>query len=293
MGGLSDEISAETGKSLRDSAENVGAWASLHRVQQFRFFGIPGRQAYRELRLLAGQALRNQSDKKAGAPVLENAQLDAVLAAADVGCFATYIMKQGGVLVPRKHHIVRTAYELNDEPTPYGDHGTRIYGIWSPLVAGRICTHSTKWKMVRKAVDVQEATADQGASAPWTRGNNCPPDEKLNISGGNPVSVEPIEPGETPLYGQADFDNMTRKQRRDLLARLRVVKPCQKKGYKQQIDDDQRALLVAELQVRGFTGEEMEINLLLAGGSLNSGAGMRIFYRNGRLQEDDKWRQWI
>jgi len=291
--GLSDEISAETGKSLRDSAENVGAWASLHRVQQFRFFGIPGRQAYRELRLLAGQAMRNQSYKKAGAPVLENTQLDAVLAAADVGCFATYIMKQGGVLVPRKHHIVRTAYELNDEPTPYGDHGTRIYGIWSPLVAGRICTHATKWKMVRKAVDVQEATADQDASAPWTRGNNCPPDEKMNILGGNPVSVEPIEPGEAPLYGPADFDNMTRKQRRDLLARLLVVKPRHKKSYKQEIDDVQRATLVVELQARGFTSREKEINLLLSGGSLDSGAGMRIFYKNGRLQEDDKWRQWI
>jgi hypothetical protein len=68
-----------------------------HRVQQFRFFGIPGRQAYRELRLLAGQAARNQSDSKAGAAVLDNPRLDAVLAAADAGCFATYIMKQGGV----------------------------------------------------------------------------------------------------------------------------------------------------------------------------------------------------
>ena len=115
--GLAQEISKETGRSLRDNAENVNAWASLHHVQQFRFFGIPGRQAYRELRLLAGQAARAQGDKKAGAPVLENPRLDAVLAAADAGCFATYIMKQGGVLVPRKHHLVRTAYELNDEPS--------------------------------------------------------------------------------------------------------------------------------------------------------------------------------
>lgn len=130
--GLSKEISKETGKSLRDSAEHVSAWASLHRVQQFRFFGIPGRQAYRELRLLAGQAARQQADKKAGAPVLDNPRLDAVLAAADAGCFATYIMKQGGVLVPRKHHLVRTAYELNDEPSTYGDHSIRIYGICDP-----------------------------------------------------------------------------------------------------------------------------------------------------------------
>ncbi|MGC6744026.1 hypothetical protein ACP0HM_00445 [Escherichia coli] len=51
-------------KSLRDNAEYVNARASLHRVQQFRFFGIPGRRAYRELRLLAGQAARQQGDKK-------------------------------------------------------------------------------------------------------------------------------------------------------------------------------------------------------------------------------------
>ncbi|ERK13257.1 Phage replication protein [Pantoea sp. AS-PWVM4] len=290
--GLSDEISAETGKSLRDNAENVGAWASLHRVQQFRFFGIPGRQAYRELRLLAGQALRMQNDKKAGAPVLDNPQLDAVLAAADVGCFATYIMKQGGVLVPRKHHIVRTAYELNEEPSAYGDHGTRIYGIWSPLVAGRICTHATKWKMVRKAVDVQEATADQGASAPWTRGNNCPPDEKINISEGFSLSGDlPEQPGEV-TNALTDFEKMSRKERRELLAGLRKVKPLSRRSYKQEIDEHQRALLIAELKARGFQGNDDETDLLLSGGSLNSGAGMRVFYRNERLQEDDKWRQW-
>jgi len=52
----------------------------------------------------------------------------------------------------------------------------RIYGIWSPIVEGKICTHAMKWKKVRKAVAVQEAAADQGTCAPWTRtrGNNCP-----------------------------------------------------------------------------------------------------------------------
>ncbi|MBJ2952197.1 hypothetical protein JGB35_24375, partial [Salmonella enterica subsp. enterica serovar Mbandaka] len=58
-------------------------------------------------------------------------------------------------------------YELNDEPSAYGDHGIRIYGIWSPIAEGKICTHAMKWKKVRKAVDVQEAAADQGACAPW------------------------------------------------------------------------------------------------------------------------------
>lgn len=283
--GLAKEISKETGKSLRDSAEQVSAWASLHRVQQFRFFGIPGRQAYRELRLLAGQAARQQADKKAGAPVLDNPRLDAVLAAADAGCFATYIMKQGGVLVPRKHHLVRTAYELNDEPSTYGDHSIRIYGIWSPIVECRICTHAMKWKMVRKAVDVQEATADQGAGAPWTRGNNCPPVEKMYQAGGELPSSE--EPAALP-----DFENMSKKELRGLTARLRLVKPKRRKGYKQEITEHQRLQLDVELRSRGFDASETEVDLLLRGGSLPSGAGLRLFYRNQRLQEDDKWRQW-
>jgi len=283
--GLAKEISKESGKSLRDSAEHVTAWASLHRVQQFRFFGIPGRQAYRELRLLAGQAARAQGDKKAGAPVLENARLDAVLAAADVGCFATYIMKQGGVLVPRKNHLIRTAYELNDEPGTYGDHGIRIYGIWSPIVEGRICTHAMKWKMVRKAVDVQEAIADQGARAPWTRGNNCPPVEKMYQTGGELPGSE--EPAVLP-----DFENMSKKELRELTTRLRLVKPKRRKGYKQEITEHHRLQLDAELLSRGFDATETEVDLLLRGGSIPSGAGLRLFYRNQRLQEDDKWRQW-
>ncbi|MFH3158240.1 replication endonuclease [Citrobacter portucalensis] len=286
--GLAKEISKETGRSLRDSSEHVSAWASLHRVQQFRFFGIPGRQAYRELRLLASQAARVQGERKAGAPVLDNPRLDAVLAAADAGCFATYIMKQGGVLVPRKHHLVRTAYELNDEPSAYGDHGIRIYGIWSPITDGRICTHAVKWKKVRKSVDVQEAAADQGACAPWTRGNNCPPVENLNKSGGDLPEIKTMDEKELQEY----LHNMGQKERRELTARLRLVKPKRRKGYKQQISNHQRQQLDAELRSRGFDASDTEVDLLLRGGSIPSGAGLRLFYRNQRLQEDDKWRQW-
>lgn len=286
--GLAKEISKETGRSLRDSAEHVSAWASLHRVQQFRFFGIPGRQAYRELRLLAGQAARVQGERKAGAPVLDNPRLDAVLAAADAGCFATYIMKQGGVLVPRKHHLVRTAYELNDEPSAYGDHGIRIYGIWSPIAEGKICTHAMKWKKVRKAVDIQEAAADQGACAPWTRGNNCPPVENLNKSGGDLPDIKTMDEKELQEY----LHNMGQKERRELTARLRLVKPKRKKAYIQSISEQQRLQLEAELTARGFEGSASEIDLLLRGGSIPSGAGLRLFYRDQRLQEDDKWRQW-
>ena len=280
--GLAKEISKETGKSLRDNAEHVNAWASLHRVQQFRFFGIPGRQAYRELRLLAGQAARIQNDKKAGTPVLDNPRLDAVLAAADAGCFATYIVKQGGVLIPRKYHLVRTAYEMNDEPSDYGDHGIRIYGIWSPIAEGRICTHTIKWKKVRKALDLQEAAADKGASAPWTRGNNCPLVEKVDSFDSEPHSIP-------------DFKNMPSKERQALYTRIKTAnkrKPKSRSSYKQEISDKLQLQLEAELRAKGFDGSEHEIDLLLRGGSIPSGGGMRLFYRDQRLREDDKWQQW-
>ncbi|WP_432214607.1 hypothetical protein, partial [Salmonella enterica] len=52
-----------------------------------------------------------------------------------------------------------------------------------------------------------------------------------------------------------------------------------------------RLHLEAELTAIVFEGSESEIDVLLLGGSIPSGAGLLIFYRNHRLQEDDNWRQ--
>ncbi len=185
-------LSIETGKPLNESVEHAVAWASLHRVRQFQFFGIPSRQTYRELRLLAGQLQRKSTSKKGGQQ-LEDKPMDEVLAAADAGCMATYIVKQGGVLIPRKNHTVRTAYIKSETLNAYGEQGVKIYGVWSPRLgmASRICTHVDTWKKVRKAKSdkqpvhpVNQAESDRGSgvalqdglTVPWTRtrGNNCP-----------------------------------------------------------------------------------------------------------------------
>ncbi|EQA9810898.1 replication endonuclease [Klebsiella oxytoca] len=222
--GLGDTVSKETGKSLRDSAEHVTAWASLHRVQQFRFFGIPGRQAYRELRLFASQATRAMKTSKPGAPVLMDPKLDAVLAAADVGCFATYIMKQGGVLVPRKNYLIHTAYEPTVEPGTYGDHGIRIYGIWSPITGkeNKICTHVHTWKMVKKAPanPGAESAAQGDPVAPWTRGNNCPQPSKKGITDTeNDIGVtEYFFLGEES--GPLDVSKLSARERKTVIRRL-------------------------------------------------------------------------
>ena len=285
--GLADTVSRETGKSLRDTAEHVTAWASLHRVQQFRFFGIPSRQAYRELRLFAGQTARSQSDGKPGAPVLSDPRLDAVLAAADVGCFATYITKQGGVLVPRDQHLIRTAYDLRPEPGAYGDHGIRVYGIWSPLLHDRICTHATTWKVVKKSPVVQEALADQRDDvAPWTRGNNCPHGEKTGKNGEWVVTGTSESDPAAPAI--ANFDNMTHTERREMLKRLRIRLPKINKATKPAAatlpaDGELMQNLDALLQKIGINAEPWELNALASGARVSFGPGQAFRCERGRL----------
>lgn len=88
--------------------------------------------------------------------------------------------------------------------------------------------------MVRKAVDVQEGVADQGGSAaPWTRGNDCPLVEKKDIS----VVVLQSTGGIQDDSIAVDYGNMSKKERRELLERLRLVSPRKKAGYQSVIND--------------------------------------------------------
>lgn len=91
---------------------------------------------------------------------------------------------------------------------------------------------------------------------------------------------------------QEYLHNMGQKERRELTSRLRLIKPKRKKAYKQSISEQQRLQLQAELSSRGLDASNAEVDLLLRGGSIPSGAGLRLFYRDQRLQEDDKWRRW-
>jgi len=306
--GLGDTISKETGKTLCDSAEHVTAWASLHRVQQFRFFGIPGRQAYRELRLLAGRARRDLPPVKQkpgkeltpeilaalanARPVINNPSLDAVLAAADVGCFATYITKQGGVLVPRKNYLIHTAYEPTEEPGTYGDHGIRIYGVWSPLTGkeNKICTHVHTWKMVKKAPanSGAESAAQGDPVAPWTRGNNCPPDQKSSKKGTviatTPAEVAVLDEESGPL----DASKLPWKERQALFRRIRDELTASPKAQKPAFAPE-NSPAVAELYDFAQSLGWDENNLLLlarrlaAGGELSIAGRRYCTHGDGRI----------
>ncbi|WP_238873791.1 replication endonuclease [Escherichia coli] len=180
-------VDKESGKTMAETVENAIGWAALHRIRQFQFFGIPPRQVWRELRRLAGQMARNPAAPQR----LDHDDIDAILAAADVGCFATYITRQGGVLIPRNTYLVRTAYETAEEANDYGEFPQRIYGVRAPSLGERytICTHPDTWKLVRRKPENEDRTdegfdVECGFAAPWTRGNNCPHDEKTDTGEG-------------------------------------------------------------------------------------------------------------
>ncbi|WP_308732912.1 replication endonuclease [Escherichia coli] len=220
-------VDHETGKSMAESVERAIGWARLHRVRQFQFFGIPSRQVWRELRRLASQMARNPE----GPQRLKDDAMDAVLAAADAGCFATYIEKQGGVLVPRKDYLIRTAYDLADELNDYGEQSVQIYGIWSPLIgeSSRVCTHPDNWKLVRRKPETEDSARENGfdlqggPAAPWTRGNNCPRVQETNNNG-----TEQQEERSTPWPQLPDgvdvnewMRSLKRHERRALMRSLR------------------------------------------------------------------------
>lgn len=226
-------IDHESGKSMADTVEHALGWASLHRVHQFQFFGIPSRQVYRELRRLATQLDRQGISAKKTQRLSDKA-MDDVMNAADAGCIATYILKQGGVLTPRSDHIVHTAYLQAEKPNDYGELGIQIFGVWSPMLgeASRICTHPDTWTLKRKRKPAGGEAARLGvdvegcgkAAAPWTRGNNCPPEQEPSKNGGSLSTSEMhrVQPAPTvPADAPIDFESLDRKERRALLRRLK------------------------------------------------------------------------
>ncbi|EPE4770272.1 replication endonuclease, partial [Escherichia coli] len=220
-------VDHETGKSMAESVERAIGWARLHRVRQFQFFGIPSRQVWRELRRLASQMARNPE----GPQRLKDDAMDAVLAAADAGCFASYIEKQGGVLVPRKDYLIRTAYDLADELNDYGEQSVQIYGIWSPLIgeSSRVCTHPDNWKLVRRKPEAEDSARENGfdlqggPAAPWTRGNNCLRVQETSNNGTEQPEERPAPWPQLPDGVEVNewMRSLKRHERRALMRSLR------------------------------------------------------------------------
>lgn len=227
---LAGELDDESGKPLNETAKYAMAWASLHRIRQFQPMGQPPVTVYRELRKLSNQITARQkiaNTFKRGAAQLADPEMDAVCAAADAGCFATYIIRQGGVLISRDRYVVRLAYQPADEMNAYCEIPEKVFGVWSPRLgdASRICTRLVKWKIRAKSKATTEAKSGPGLgvdllpSPPgdaWSSVNNSTEEEKITDL---PPDVEAMTEGSEEEI--VDFESMDQPTRRKLMRRLR------------------------------------------------------------------------
>ncbi|WP_392551222.1 replication endonuclease [Orbus wheelerorum] len=177
---LNGELDDETGQDLKTMSKAVTAWASRWRIRQFQQIGGAPVTVYRELRRL--------KDKK-----VQDENVDPILAAADVGCWATYTELQGGAMVKRKDLKVRISYEekLNQFEEPQ----QKIKGVFSPItgLASFICTRLIKWKIVKKGKQSKGLDLKKRAErTAWSSVNNCTPsfdpvadDQKKRIKKGS------------------------------------------------------------------------------------------------------------
>ncbi|MES0286911.1 replication endonuclease [Citrobacter freundii] len=306
---LAGELDDESGKPLNETAKYAMAWASLHRIRQFQPIGQPPISVYRELRKLSNQITTRQkidNTFKRGAPLLVDPAMDAVCAAADVGCFATYIIRQGGVLIPRENYVVRLAYQPADEMNAYCEIPEKVFGVWSPRLgdASRICTRLVKWKIRAKYKANTEAQNGPGLGVDllpsptgdaWSSVNNSTEDEKItDFSSEDEVRTENSD---DEIF---DFDSMTDSQRRKLWKRLRQAPPtrrnvdppyhpgsdldvawqaaAQKLESRRMAEDARRTELapvitelMLEANIYGLELSEALAASLLAGASLNDG----------------------
>lgn len=306
---LAGELDDESGKPLNETAKYAMAWASLHRIRQFQPIGQPPISVYRELRKLSNQITTRQkidNTFKRGAPLLVDPAMDAVCAAADVGCFATYIIRQGGVLIPRENYVVRLAYQPADEMNAYCEIPEKVFGVWSPRLgdASRICTRLVKWKIRAKSKVTTGAKNGPGLGVDllpsptgdaWSSVNNSTEDEKItDFSSEDEVRTENSD---DEIF---DFDSMTDSQRRKLWKRLRQAPPtrrnvdppyhpgsdldvawqaaAQKLESRRMAEDARRTELapvitelMLEANIYGLELSEALAASLLAGASLNDG----------------------
>ncbi|WP_038911319.1 replication endonuclease [Dickeya dadantii] len=162
---LDGEADHETGKPLKEMAAAASAWASLWRIPQFHFIGLPTIGAYRECRRIRSRSLQDELGEQA----------EVVRFAADRGDFAAYIEAQGGANVARQRQSVRVARAASERLNAYDETIVRTIGIFSAQ-RGRervFTTRLDEWQIVAKHHAGGDVANGRRPALPWSSVNNC------------------------------------------------------------------------------------------------------------------------
>ncbi|QHM72489.1 replication endonuclease [Mixta intestinalis] len=242
----------ESGKTLKETAVAVSAWAARWHIRQFQFVGGAPVTVYRELRRMT------ESDAARGLSV----ELAAAHHAADAGDWAAYVNAQGGPFVRRDDLAVRTWYQAGEEWNRYGEETLRIKGVYATAVGSDtpILTRLTRWKIVPKRVIDPEAVVRDAPAFPWSSVNNC---------------TEREDPAPAGIWRRAMLEQLSRKERRRILARIKAARPPERHRTLRRADKTEAACDKVIDQVRDLTGETISRGLAvrLIGGTETKIAG--------------------
>ncbi|WP_179038393.1 replication endonuclease [Limnobaculum xujianqingii] len=162
---LDGETDNETGQDLKGMSKSITAWSSRWKIRQFQQIGGAPVTVWRELRRVRGDE-----------QIFNDADMDNVRFAADIGDWYAYTELQGGAFVARKNLTVRLSYETIEEGGAYAEEIKKVQGVFSPYlgVSSEITTRTVKWKIVPKsAASADDALNMDRNAVPWSSVNNC------------------------------------------------------------------------------------------------------------------------
>ena len=159
----------ETGRSGKDTAERITAWARRHRIRQFQFVGGVSVTVWRELRRLK----------------IDNAPASCIdiYHAANRADWKQFMNLMGGPFAGR-NQTLKTHYVENEE-NQYGEITKSIKGV--ETLVDVVTTRLYEWTVQRKGSDLLKS-GEAGSS--WTRVNNCT-DSQIRCDFEKPKPVKP------------------------------------------------------------------------------------------------------